>query len=85
MIEQAPVNELAEPKLVMQRAQVVAEQFAAIPAPLFAQTKRQIHQPSHERDPAQLAEFAKTFAQICADPKTHEAIRAYAGQTFKKG
>ena len=78
------VNELVEPTQLMDRARSVAQRFIEIPAPLFALTKRQIRQPSKERDPSAIKDFAARFAQLWADPATHAAIRAYAERTFKQ-
>ena len=84
VLKKGLVNELVKPVQLMDRARSIAQRFADIPAPFFAQTKRQIRQPSHERDPGVLKNFAARFAQLWADPATHTAMRAYAGQTFKQ-
>ena len=84
VLKKGLVNELVKPVQLMDRARSIAQRFADIPTPLFAQTKRQIRQPSHQRDPGVLKNFAARFAQLWADPATHATIRAYAEQTFKQ-
>jgi hypothetical protein len=84
VVKKGLVNELVEPVRPIARARPIAPHFVDIPAPLFAQAKRQIRQSSHERDPVTFENFPAGFAHLWADPATHTAIRAYAEQTFKQ-
>ena len=81
ILKKGLVNELVKPVQLMDRARSIAQRFADIPAPLFAQTERQIRQPSHERDPGVLKNFA---ARRCFFPlparSTRRASRGWSAR-----
>jgi enoyl-CoA hydratase len=78
------VDEVVEASALMPRALAVAQQYAALSPPAFAQTKKQIRQAVTERyAQSGKATDEKVTAIWCADA-TLGYIRAYAERTLKK-
>ena len=78
------VDEVVEASALMPRALAVAQQYAALSPPAFAQTKKQIRQAVTERyAQSGKATDEKVTAIWCADA-TLGYIRAYVERTLKK-
>jgi enoyl-CoA hydratase len=78
------VDEVVPPEELVPRAQAIARQLAAVPAEVYAMTKKQLRadalarmDSSQENDAAAVAEWAS--------PQTHAAIKEYFARTVSKG
>ena len=78
------VDEVAEPAALMARAIEVAQSYAALSPPAFAQTKKQIRQAVTERLASSGEATDKAVTAIWTAPATLEFIRAYVARTLKK-
>jgi enoyl-CoA hydratase len=78
------VDALVEPQELIACAVAAAERLLMIPAPAFALTKQQLRQPVVARLQAAHAGTDQAVQHLWMRPETHEAIRRYVSQTFKK-
>ena len=78
------IDEIVSPTKLIDRAYQVAERLAAIPAPTFQVTKRQMRQ--HVLDRVELLdeEIEDEVARSWTNPQTHEAIREYMDDAVGK-
>jgi len=78
------VDELVEPKELMERARAVAEQMISIPAPAFELTKHQLRWPVEQRVQKESSVFDRTVDEMWAQEDTLETVRQFIARTFKK-
>lgn len=78
------VDEVVEPDGLLARALEVAQSYAALSPPAFAQTKKQIRQAVSERLALSGQATDKAVTEIWAAPATLAFIRAYVAKTLKK-
>ena len=78
------VDEVVEPAALMQRAMEVAQSYAALSPPAFAQTKAQIRQAVTERLERSGEATDKAVTEIWTAPATLGVIRDYVARTLKK-
>lgn len=82
--ERGLIDEIVEPDTLMERAVGAAQLLAALPAPGFAMTKRQMHAPANER----LAHDGKNIDAAVEDlwttAEVTERIKAYVARTLAK-
>ncbi len=78
------VDEMVEPGELMTHALALAQSFAALSPPAFAQTKKQIRQPVVERLAQSGEATDKAVTGIWMAPATLGFIRDYVGKTLKK-
>jgi enoyl-CoA hydratase len=78
------VDEVVEPQNLVDRAVAAAERLAAIPAPAFALTKRQVRQPVLERLGEARPGFDRAAEEVWTSPEARETIRSSVERTFKK-
>ena len=77
------VDEAVEPAALMPQAMDVAQSYAALSPPAFAQTKKQIRQAVTERLERSGAATDKAVTAIWTAPETLGFIRAYVARTLK--
>jgi enoyl-CoA hydratase len=77
------VDEVVDPRLLLDRAVAVAQKLAALSPAAFALSKRQTRQPALERVRDGGAIDAEV-TQIWTAPETLDRIRDYVSRTFKK-
>ena len=78
------VDEVVEPNALMARAFEVAQSYAALSPPAFAQTKKQIRQAVTERLERSGEATEKAVTEIWTAPATLGFIRDYVARTLKK-
>ena len=78
------IDEVVEPAALMARAMDVAQSYAALSPPAFAQTKKQIRQAVTERLERGGEATDKAVTAIWTAPETLSFIRAYVARTLKK-
>jgi enoyl-CoA hydratase len=78
------VDEVVEPSELMPRALVVAQQYAAISPPAYAQAKKQLRDPVRERLERTGEATDKAVTEIWTAPPTLAYIRDYVARTLKK-
>jgi enoyl-CoA hydratase len=78
------VNEVIEPGALMARAMEVAQSFAALSPPAFAQTKKQIRQIVTERMEKTEQATDKVVTEIWTAPATLDYVRDYVARTLNK-
>lgn len=78
------VDEVVEPDALMARALEVAQSYAALSPPAFAQTKSQIRQLVAERMARSGPATDKAVTEIWTAPATLGFIRDYVSRTLKK-
>ena len=78
------VDEVVEPAALMSRAIDVAQSYAALSPPAFAQTKKQIREIAAERVARNGAATDKAVTDIWTAPATLGVIRDYVVKTLKK-
>lgn len=78
------VDEVVEPQELIDRAVAAAEHLLAIPAQAFELTKRQLRWPVQQRVREESLIFDRAVDEIWAHGDTHEVIRRFVAQTFKK-
>jgi enoyl-CoA hydratase len=78
------VDEVVEPDALLPRAIEVAQQLAALSAPAFAQTKKQIRQAATERYAQSGEATDKAVTEIWTAPETLGFVRDYVARTLKK-
>jgi enoyl-CoA hydratase len=77
------VDELAEPAGLIDGALAAARRLAALPADVFALTKRQLRAPTLAAMQAGAARDAE-IAEIWTDPAAIDRVRDYVARTFKR-
>jgi enoyl-CoA hydratase len=82
--EKGLVNATTEPERLLDEAIAAARALAAVPAEVFAITKRQICQPAMKRVREDATRFDDAIEELWAGPATLAAIRDYVAATFKK-
>jgi len=83
-LERGWVDEVAEPKELLEDAIAVATELAALSAPAFAQTKQQLRAQVAERYAAAGMATDEAVAEIWCAEDTLANIRAYVARTLKK-
>jgi enoyl-CoA hydratase len=83
-VERGFIDEIVEPSELIERAVTAARTLAALPAPAFALSKRQLHQDAHERLRREGKAIDDAVTEIWTAPATFEFIRAYVSKTLKK-
>lgn len=78
------VDEVVGAERLRQSACEVAEKLAAIPAEVFAMTKRQLRQPMLDRVAAYGPKFDAEVAHLWQQPEARTRIRAYMDRIVKK-
>jgi len=78
------VDEVVEPGALMSRALEVAQSYAALSPPAFAQTKKQIRHAVTERLERNGEATDKAVTEIWTGPATLKFIRDYVARTLKK-
>ncbi|HEX3858447.1 MAG TPA: enoyl-CoA hydratase/isomerase family protein [Pseudolabrys sp.] len=78
------VDEVVEPSELVPRALVVAQQYAAISPPAYAQAKKQLRDPVRERLERTGEATDKAVTEIWTAPPTLAYIRDYVARTLKK-
>jgi len=78
------VDEVVEPGALMSRAIEVAQSYAALSPPAFAQTKKQIRHAVTERLERNGEATDKAVTEIWTAPATLKFIRDYVARTLKK-
>jgi enoyl-CoA hydratase len=78
------VDEVVEPSELVPRALVVAQQYAAISPPAYAQAKKQLRDPVRERLERTGEATDKAVTEIWTAPATLAYIRDYVARTLKK-
>jgi enoyl-CoA hydratase len=76
------VDEVCSADDLLERALSAAQRFAALPAPAFALTKRQLHAPVLERIAAGAADDVEA-ARLWQHPDSLERVRRHVERTFK--
>lgn len=75
------IDEVAEPEEVLDRAQAVARELAAIPSESFGLTKRALREDAVTEVLRHRGEgYSEDVMKRWADPETHERIKAYLEQ-----
>jgi enoyl-CoA hydratase len=82
--EKGLVDATVEPEKLLDEAVAVAETLAAVPAEVFAITKRQICDPVMKRIRGDANQFDSAVEELWTAPATLAAIRDYIARTFKK-
>ena len=77
------VDEVVDAERLDERARSVAEQLAAIPRDVFANTKRHLRLPVAEAMSRRAAGISAESAAIWRDPSTHRNIETYLARTLK--
>ncbi len=78
------IDEVVEPDALVARAVEVAQSYAALSPPAFAQTKMQIRQPVTERVAQSGKATDRAVTDIWTAPATLGFIRDYVAKTLKK-
>jgi enoyl-CoA hydratase len=78
-----PASEVVSRRICGPRV-AAAETLVAVPADVFALTKKQIRQPVAERVKRARTDFEPTVHAIWTSPATREAIHRYVSRTFRK-
>jgi enoyl-CoA hydratase len=78
------VDEVVEPADLMSRAMVVAQSYAALSPPAFAQTKSQIRALVAERLSRNGQATDKAVTDIWCAPEALSRVRDYVAKTLKK-
>ena len=78
------IDEVATPELLLERACEVARQFASIPSPTFAMTKRLLRQPTIDRVERVAPTVDQEIFDIWTSRLTMDAIQKYVERTIKR-
>jgi enoyl-CoA hydratase len=78
------VDELVEPERLLDRAQEVAEELAAIPPATFAATKLAVRRPMIEAARAETARTGSALLEHWCAPETLRQVAQFAEQTLKR-
>jgi len=83
-LQRGLVDEVVEADALLARAMTVAQEFARLSPPAFAQTKMQIRQPVSEHVQRNGTATEKAVTEIWAAPNTLGYVREYVARTLKK-
>jgi len=76
------IDEIVPPENLMDRAQSIAQQFAAIHTPTFSLTKKQLRYAACENMKRLEQKYDKEILEQWMSPKTHEIVKTYLEKTI---
>jgi enoyl-CoA hydratase len=82
--ERGLIDEIVEPDALMERAIAAAQLLAALPAPGFAMTKRQMHAPVNERLARDGKNIDAAVEELWTTSEVTDRIKAYVARTLAK-